>query len=165
MTDETTERTVIELQVVEVGPLSNQAIVAALRSWAAIEGNAKYILVRFTGEGDSGDIESADPIKTPELDGNHYFEWDYGTQRSTGPNIDVPFGCVDDNGDPLTVHDAVAKMARALLGRDEIPDWYNNEGGRGEIVFDLTTGEINASVQTREISYNDHSFEYKLAGF
>ena len=92
-----------------------------------------YISVIFTGSGDSGEIE-----EVTGLDKNSCFvEKCEFTQSERDTLISFFDSYLDSTG----------------------YDWYNNDGGNGEIKLNIETGEIEGMISINYMSSDDHDLQ------
>ena len=109
----------------------------------------KRITVEFDGSGDSGSITGV-VIEPKGMD----FSVVYNEDKSTWKD-----GVWHTESTPKTqpVNDALEQICYDMLERTGI-DWYNNDGGFGQLEFDLETGETNLEVSQRYTEYNTDTF-------
>lgn len=108
-----------------------EEVIRALRQ----AGEVKSIMINFSGSGDSGQIECVDLLD------------------SNGDMVQ------DQNKPPLSImKKEVQKYAYDLLS-EQPHDWYNNEGGYGDIKIDVDTGRYTMNVNVNEMSVTSYSFE------
>jgi hypothetical protein len=89
----------------------------------------------FSGGGDSGAID--------------------GTNM---PDSFSSLSAFPEENSTITFYQLSEKIAYAMLEKTGM-DWYNNEGGHGEISFH-ESGEIEIEINIAEINYDQHSFSY-----
>jgi len=96
----------------------------------------KKVLVYYEGGGDSGAIEYVNATKDPDIDYDELENWD---QEYLLNDI--------DSGLSTLIEDYCQEM---LL--DDIEDWWNNEGGFGELCICIPSGKyiINSHVRVTE---------------
>lgn len=103
------------------------------------------VTVSFNGEGDSGSIEevSYEPCENPDalkatpiehISTSSYFEG--GEWRRTA------------RPEQSTLHEAIDALTNDYLEETGI-DWYNNDGGYGELVIDVQAGTVCLEVNVR----------------
>jgi hypothetical protein len=109
----------------------------------------KRITIEFDGSGDSGSITGV-AIEPHSMD----FPVVYNEDKSTWKD-----GTWNTESTPKTqpVKEALEQICYDMLERTGI-DWYNNDGGFGQLEFDLETGETNLEVSTRYTEYNTDTF-------
>ena len=90
--------------------------------------------ITFSGGGDSGDFDDADLI-----DIHHKIRDE--TQPDTYVYIDNPKWTQDHDTLTQLVKDVAEKWVEGTGA-----DWYNNDGGGGEVSFDFKTGEVSGSL-------------------
>lgn len=133
--------------------------------WTAIkELNLTSIQVEFSGSGDSGQIDGVFPNY------NRAGKTREETSKETEA-VHVRFNAyevtLEDDKPPVKLADMIQEMTDALLGNDEIPNWWDNEGGNGTVEWILDgegdDGEtyhkqavvrVNVAVVTYETSYH-----------
>jgi hypothetical protein len=85
----------------------------------------RYIKVRFSGSGDSGDIDDYELVDSEGESTLKNLPVDSVTASWIAPNPD--------------------DFLHGFLSTHVQCDWYNNEGGGGELSFDLKTGEVEVN--------------------
>lgn len=100
------------------------------------------VSVSFDGSGDSGTIDNAS--FSPAINAASI----YGEFAST------EYQFVDGRYQPVctveqtTLQDAIDKLAMAYIDSHDV-DWYNNDGGWGELVLDVESGQVHFEVHVR----------------
>lgn len=102
------------------------------------EAGLKSTCARFDGCGDSGAIDSVEYT-------NNEGETEFGLE----------------GGKDLT--SLVDQFAYDYLDANDI-DWYNNDGGYGELSIDASTGKATLDVSTRYTQTEDYVFEMTTKG-
>jgi hypothetical protein len=121
----------------------------------------KTITVSFQGSGDSGEITGAEALDVqgkPVDISKHSIEWEetYGSF------------CSDQNkwveGSQVTtksLEEIFTTITECALEEQGL-DWYNNDGGQGDLTIDLSTSpptiELNVGINYMETT--QHSFDY-----
>jgi hypothetical protein len=105
----------------------------------------KKVVVYFDGSGDSGQVESIDPTWDPLI---NYIDKKLNLKD-----------CIPDS--TTTLEEFIDKYAYKALDATNT-DWYNNDGGFGEITFDVDTGEVTVDMNVR-IS-TSHNTQYVFEG-
>ncbi len=127
-----------------LGPLGKMVVENAV--WEALEAFAKRFpgiegaLVRFSGSGDSGDMESgADLIYRPRP----------GTNHVGYDALNEAFARTKIGEDKLEAF--IHAWAQDVMDKhgDEWPDWYNNDGGDGSIEFIIDGEPENSATHYR----------------
>lgn len=95
-----------------------------------LDRNVKYVLIQFAGYGDSGSIETID------------FTLADGTTAEGEQFKQTAMGTIKP--ETATLADHVEDWALKYLEGAGV-DWYNNEGGQGEIHIDLTNPPFSYS--------------------
>jgi hypothetical protein len=102
-------------------------------AWAALRAlDVSAVLVAFSGAGDSGEILSIEPVFQEEPDS---IPTDAALADATAAfrSAEVPL----PTAAPAKLGDLVRKLSDNLLMFPEVPDWYNNDGGYGMLVWRL----------------------------
>ena len=122
----------------------------------------RSVVVHFDGGGDSGSIEYVDLLdqegKVIDLT-NATFDW-YETSSGFDPNQNK-WITTSKPVPNMPVKDILIKITEDAL-EDSNLDWYNNEGGYGQLDIDLTKTppSITMEVHIRETRTDDYSFDY-----
>jgi hypothetical protein len=137
------------------------------------------VVVEYNGSGDSGDIHGISAFgksKKPKAKAKAAQDEDHAPIKSTpASEVDIKNEMIEvmvEEGvwdrasqkvnetaelKSIKLYDAVERLACATLERNGI-DWYNNEGGFGNIIIDIKTGKIktehNARIESSE--YEEH---------
>jgi uncharacterized protein DUF6878 len=121
--------------------------------WDALrELGIKHALVEFSGSGDSGQIDDCYPEGS---DGYGVF----ATKTLT----------VDTSQPSILLRDLMIELSDEILWNDEIPDWYNNDGGYGVLEWIVAhtdkegthhTDRIAVTVNVAVVDYDTSNFEY-----
>ena len=126
------------------------------------------IVVSFSGGGDSGQIDDIDAFSV------HKTEDGWGRRLPMAmPGDTFNFYCSDNGEVQLrTLTQAAEDIAYAALEFCQL-DWYNNDGGQGEITINATkvhepaedgqqhtVGEIDVQVGINYMSTEDYAFTY-----
>ena len=134
----------------------------ALRNYLYKKGY-KYIVVHYDGCGDSGEAYHAEGYKSiksfKERDNDAQYKSN-GTWNNSTSKYDPPAneweGC---NRGQASVIKLVAQYNKEYNDKVDLHydltdlidyDWYNNEGGQGQVKFDLKKGEIFVDVEYNE---------------
>ena len=108
------------------------------------------IKVKYDGAGDSGAIEwvgyTNHPCETPEDVCDYMEDWENEWQLSK----------LDQNA-----HDAIEQFAYDKL-LDDIEDWYNNEGGWGDLCICVPSGKYIINNHVRVTSSEDYFHDGSL---
>lgn len=110
----------------------------------------KRIYIDFDGSGDSGSIDSVS-IQPDNMDFPVIYDMESSTYKD-GKWV------VTSEPKKQPVCAALEHICYDMLEQTGI-DWYNNDGGFGELVIDLDTGSIKLEVSTRFTEYNTDAFE------
>lgn len=111
------------------------------------ENAVEHVTVRFDGSGDSGSVEEAD--YQPEID----------TRLITVPIIKVTRDFVDGEWrlnneiDNVNINNAIDEVANDCLEETGV-DYYNNDGGWGELHIDVAAGTVELEVNVRVTNSN-----------
>lgn len=131
----------------------------------------KRAVVTFAGGGDSGQVEEVAFWSTTEEEAAQR-----AAALSSAPNYEERvkvMGAVDvsdestlrffssDTGEieVMTVAKAAEHLAYSALNATGM-DWYNNDGGQGEITIDATTEVVTVEMGINITTTEDYSFEY-----
>jgi hypothetical protein len=118
------------------------------------DGGGKEIRVSFDGSGDSGSVESAE-IYNGDKNLNMLFSVDY---LEVSSNWSKDGGWVKtESVKRMPVKEALEAFCYDLLENTGI-DWYNNDGGYGELRITLDPVEIQLEVNTRYTEVNSDEF-------
>jgi hypothetical protein len=117
--------------------------------------------VWFDGSGDSGSIEGARLVgqEGKEIDlTNATFDWheqkgEFDKEKNQWVKKYAP-------APAKPVHDILVQICEEAL-EDTGHDWYNNDGGYGQLVIDLTTTppEVKLEVHIRYTSTEDYEYD------
>ena len=116
---------------------------------------AKEINISFDGSGDSGSIDSVN-IYNGEKNINPDFSVEYtetSSRYSDGKWVETHTSVIKP------VKDALEMVCYDMLQETGI-DWYNNDGGFGELRVDLDSGEVGLEVNSRYTEYNTDTFNF-----
>ena len=126
-------------QAIPVGALGRLAVEAMIWEWMARTG-AKTLTVEFNGEGDSGSFEDHVEVRFHDLHGGE--EWVSPTPEQERAIQDfertlIP-SLLDAQGEPCSLGAVVQRLSERIeADTDHGVDWWNNDGGRGEITWIL----------------------------
>lgn len=113
------------------------------------EKGATEIVVRFDGSGDSGSIDDVYiDLKEPLI-----VEYDEETTRYEDNKW-----VTTSTTKQVQLTDALEQITYDMLEKTGI-DWYNNEGGYGELNVDLVQGTIQLEVNSRYTEVTTDIFE------
>jgi hypothetical protein len=123
------------------------------------------VIVSFDGAGDSGTID--EPVLYDRNENlidltNATFEWEIETSEfAHEPNKWVKRNDVRQ----MPVGEILTEITNSMLDEHNI-DWYNNDGGYGQLVISLfeTPPKIKLDVSERIMTTEDHSFDYTDSG-
>lgn len=116
----------------------------------------KEIRISFDGSGDSGSIEDT-YIYAGDTRLMLIFNVDYMTSTSQY-SAEAHDWITTIEKKTMTVKDALEQYCYDKL-QDTGIDWYNNDGGYGELVITLDPVEINLEVNTRYTETSTDSFD------
>lgn len=125
----------------ELLPVNKAALLQALA-----DAGVSFAVVTFDGYGDSGQIEGVEARA-----GDRVVDFPDRSIEIADAIWDQP----EPKRYPLTLRDAVESIARDVLTATH-GGWENNEGGYGEVVFDVSAGEIRLDCNVRFID-TEHS--------
>ncbi len=115
------------------------------------ERGVQQVTVQFDGSGDSGSIDST--YYEPQLESRGI---DIQVRRVTREFVQGEWRYAS-NVERLNLDDAIEEVANDYLEETGV-DWYNNDGGFGELVIDVTQGtvalEINVRMTESETAYS-----------
>lgn len=113
------------------------------------EKGATEIVVRFDGSGDSGSIDEVYiDLKEPLI-----VEYDEESTRYDGDKW-----VTTSTTKQVQLRDALEQITYDMLEKTGI-DWYNNDGGYGELNVDLVQGTIQLEVNSRYTEVTTDTFE------
>jgi hypothetical protein len=110
------------------------------------------VLVEFSGSGDSGQIDDCYP--------------ESGNGDGVFANKTLT---VDAGQSSILLRDLMIELSDEILQNDEIPDWYNNDGGFGVLEWIVAhtdmegthhTDRIAVTVNVAVVDYDTNNFEY-----
>ena len=110
--------------------------------------------VEFSGAGDSGEIES--------IDLNYMAFSNESKAEDFQKNHDEVAVVPEEVEERLT--ELVGNLSDSILEGSEVPDWYNNEGGHGTLVWNPATKTIEVEVNERVIGYETTHLTYDANG-
>ena len=141
--------------------------------------NTSKVEITFSGSGDSGQIDSisyvsVDDQSTAFSPGGEKIVWANSTTR-----YDKDAVRKDDKGNPITSSDGTPLKGDWIkTSKDEETtldaavedfiyrllestghDWYNNEGGQGEVSIEVTENEINLNIGINEIITHEETYQ------
>jgi hypothetical protein len=112
----------------------------------------KLVVVEFSGSGDSGQIDDCYPESS---------------------NDDAAFGTLTlmcgAGHEPVLLRDVIVELSDEILQKDEIPDWYNNDGGCGTMEWIVArtdkegvrhSDRIAVTVNVAVVEYDTSNFHY-----
>lgn len=113
---------------------------------------AKYVYVEFRGGGDDGQVEGVyyrdknDDIQDIPTDMIAWTKQTYGKQEKETKN--------------MTLVDVLEDVCYRALDETGL-DWYNNEGGQGQLTIDFTDSPPNIylNVGVNTMTTEDHDFD------
>jgi hypothetical protein len=99
-----------------------------------------HVEISFSGSGDSGDINETELYRGSEI---------VSSSGSYGPVNERGFSEWADNPDWTPDHQRLEDLCREYFNQnlsDRVDwDWYNNDGGGGDIKVNFTTGHVEIS--------------------
>jgi len=121
--------------------------------WSALrELGIKLVVVEFSGWGDSGQIDDCYPVST-----NDYAAFGAKT---------LSF----ESGQPFVLlRDILIELSDEMLQKDEIPNWFANDGGNGHFEWSVADKDeegihrphrIAVTVNVAVVDYDTKNFEY-----
>jgi hypothetical protein len=131
--------------------------------WAAMKKlDINMLAVEFSGEGDSGQINDVS-VAYPEAPMGKDWQVAYDRQVAAFNDCDVTF----PDGTVTKLAKLVEQLSDGILGYDGIPDWYNNDGGNGTIVWMLkgVTNTGHVGVEMIDLTVNQAHIEYDTTHF
>ena len=121
--------------------------------WDALrELGIKLAVVEFSGSGDSGQIDDCYPVGS-----DNYAA--FGA-RTLAFDPDQPF---------VLLRNVIIELSDVMLQKHEIPDWYTNDGGYGQIEWSVAdtdkegihrSDRIAVAVNVAVVEYDTSNFEY-----
>ena len=132
----------------------------------------KRAIVHFDGSGDSGSIESVDYFNDLDIDETNMSvlyknaltdeRYSYESCSSTWDSANTKWNetweLVHVNANKL-----IEIIAEEKLEESDI-DWYNNDGGFGQVEFHFDSKEIVLEIHQRYTEINSHTFTYDYLG-
>lgn len=116
---------------------------------------ASEIRISFDGAGDSGSIESCDVYDgSTHMKPNFFVDYTEISSRYVDGRWEREEKTVSK-----PVSEALEMVCYDMLEETGI-DWYNNDGGFGELYINLDKGDVNLEVNTRYTEYNTDSFTF-----
>lgn len=119
------------------------------------EEGARSICIYFDGSGDEGAIQGVNIYKEDYIRFEPTFEVSYATSSihwEDGKRVDKV------QVKTLPVSEALENFCYEVLEKTNI-DWYNNDGGYGEMQITLDPVEIKLEVNERYTEVTTHSFD------
>jgi hypothetical protein len=116
-----------------------------------------YVLVHFDGGGDSGSIEQVcfQGKGQNELKISSTIDfYDIESHFSNGEYVKT------FKKSQKSLRDAFESIADEILEETGV-DWYNNEGGYGDIVFNVNEGTVHCDMNQRIVQVESSEHEYK----
>ena len=113
------------------------------------EEGAREVLISFDGCGDDGGIDGVSIYKEDHVRFDPTFEVPYATYSFRDQEIKVR---------TMPVSEALENFCYEVLEQTNI-DWYNNDGGYGEMQITLDPVEIKLEVNERYTEVTTHSFD------
>lgn len=116
------------------------------------------LIVTFSGGCDEGAVDDV----SAEFGFDYKAEPDSCYARANA-RFDTCKVTLGDNS--LLLADYVKEIAEGLLtDTDDVPDWYNNDGGNGTITFTLDGEVIEMEVNVRIVEFDTTRFQFDSAG-
>jgi hypothetical protein len=132
------------------------------RAWAALrELKVSSVFVEFSGEGDSGQIDSIEPEFEPETIPPRE-KLDHMVAAFKSREVFMPSEVAS-----VKLEDLIEGLSDNLLCRDEVPDWYSNEGGYGTLKWRVNpngSNTLDITVNQRVIDYDTTVLSYDELG-
>ncbi len=121
----------------------------------------KSVTVSFQGGGDSGEITGAEALDAhgkPVDISKHAIEW----EESRGSFDSNQNRWVESTQSKTKALEEIFTTITECALEEQGLDWYNNDGGQGELIIDLQTSPptINLNVGINYTETTDHSFDY-----
>jgi hypothetical protein len=113
------------------------------------------ITVAFSGEGDSGQIDDVDLFCVAMSPTEHL-------GQSHLKNREAVAAVPAERRDHLK--QLVESLSDSLLEDEDIPDWYNDDGGHGTLVWTLATKTIEVEVNQRVVEFETTTLTYDANG-
>ena len=146
-----------------------------------LEKGYKYIRVWYEGCGDSGECFHAEgwkgKIDLETKDENGYYPNTYESiawNHNREENFDEWKNMTRNQREVHKIFKEFSRNYQDLLtSNDDLQyvladmidyDWYNNEGGQGEVIWDLNKGTIKIEGQQNVQSYNEITTTYNMSG-
>jgi hypothetical protein len=120
--------------------VTKHAIIKDTLAQLGIPKDYRYLLIEYSGSGDSGGIDDYRLLKKDDVE---FFEEDLSFDVHTYNNSikgDVAFNRFED-------------LIYSEL--DSLPDWWNNEGGGGTAILDMYDGKIICKHYIRIVDTED----------
>jgi hypothetical protein len=113
------------------------------------------ITVSFSGEGDSGQIDDVGLFCVAMPAKGH-------RQEAWQKNREALAALPDDSQDHLK--ELVESLSDSVLQDGNVPDWYNNDGGNGSLIWTLATKTIEVEVNQKVVEYETTTLTYDANG-
>jgi len=110
------------------------------------------VVISFSGGGDSGAIDGSEAFMvTGEGDAR-------AVTPALLPETQVNFYAYDGELEAMTVGEALERLGDQVLEGCGL-DWYNNEGGQGEIIVYVDKQIVRLEIGINSMSTEDYTFE------
>ena len=108
----------------------------------------KEIRIQFQGGGDSGEIYSIEAIPTHEGNVVNITEVSLTWMNMQGQEV------------MMSLDKILEEIGYAALDMSDL-DWYNNDGGQGDIIIHLDEDEpyISMNMEINYVTHEDHAFD------
>ena len=121
----------------------------------------RTVVVEYDGYGDSGSIEKPsylDERGVPKIAGHEQIVW---PKRSGRFDRETGVWITSTQEQPLSLDEVLVDLVNDTLDEKGI-DWYNNDGGYGELRIDMNhekpTIELDIKIRYTEVSSHDENF-------
>jgi hypothetical protein len=121
------------------GPLGKLAELETV--WVALAAlEVAHVVVSFSGSGDSGQID----------DINAYLTSFIANRNNAGVDVLLP--------DVLSKQ--IEEITDRIMDSQELPDWYNNDGGNGDVTWYVPERSIVTTVNQARVEYDTTTHVY-----
>lgn len=118
------------------------------------------VRVEFSGSGDSGQMDGYSVGHRDEI---NIHGWDYDCV-TVPENIGTVSVWVNGKTSVTEFEEALRAVVQALMNKanecDE--DWWNNDGGNGEAIVEVSSGKCTLHVNIARTDYDSFSFNYNI---
>jgi hypothetical protein len=122
-----------------LGPLGKLAELETV--WVALAALAvAHVVVPFSGSGDSGQIDDINAYLTSPV------------ENRTNAGVDVLL--------PDVLSKQIEEITDRIMDSQDLPDWYNNDGGNGDVTWYVSERSIVTTVNQARTEYDTTTHVY-----